>query len=91
MSSYNYGVPGIIIWIFHILFGSFLIFVGWQISRAKQTAESESKKPQYVSSLPPWIGLILLILGSLALFYHLHLMLFAGSFKICPFAKTSFK
>lgn len=88
MSSYNYGVPGIVIWIFHILFGSFLIFVGWQISRAKSTPESGDKNKQYVSSIPPWVGLVLLILGSLALFYHLHLMLFSQSFKICPFSRN---
>ena len=85
--SYHYNVPAMFIWIFHILFGGFLIFVGWQISRAKAT-KTENKSQQYVSSLPPWIGLVLLILGTLALFYHLHLMLFAGSFKICPFART---
>lgn len=82
--TYHYGVPGVVIWSVHILMGLFFIYVGWQISRSKST----DQKSQYTTSLPPWIGFIILTLGILALFYHLHLLVFGGSdMSLCPVSK----
>lgn len=60
MKKYSFGVSGIAIWIFHILIGIFLFYIGYSII--------------YLQKLNQNIGIILVILGSLSFLYHAHLM-----------------
>lgn len=61
LTTYSYGVPGLLIWITHIILGIYLIYLGAQIVNRK------------LPSL--WTGVILIILGILPLLYHLHLLI----------------
>ena len=56
---YNYGIPGYVIWIFHILFGISLIYLGYSILHKETISEN--------------IGIIIIVIGSLASLYHVHL------------------
>jgi hypothetical protein len=61
--NYHYDVPGIVIWLTHILIGIFFIYTGYQIVQ---------KKP-----LNQLTGITFIVLGCMAFLYHLHLMIFA--------------
>lgn len=56
---YNFGVPGPLIWSFHILIGLYLTFLGYRLLNQKSPHQVEA------------IGLI--VTGVLALLYHGHL------------------
>jgi hypothetical protein len=58
--KYSYDMPGILIWITHIVVGLFLFRVGYQTLNHKPIYQLES--------------IILMIFGILATLYHLHLM-----------------
>lgn len=57
--NYHFGVPGLLIWLTHILSGLLLVFVGYSNLNKK-----------YVNTI---ISLILIVAGVLASTYHLHL------------------
>ena len=57
--NYHFGVPGFVVWITHILSGILLIYVGYTNLNEKHVDKITS--------------LILIISGSLASLYHLHL------------------
>ena len=57
--TYNYGIPGYVIWTFHILFGLFLIYLGYLLLHKQHISEN--------------IAVIIIVLGSLASLYHAHL------------------
>lgn len=59
--QYHYGIPGYAVWISHIILGLYLVYIGYHIV----TQVSVNKIN----------GLILITLGTLAFFYHLHLLL----------------
>jgi membrane protein DedA with SNARE-associated domain len=63
--KYHYEVPGIVIWISHIIIGLFLIYTGYLIS---------ANKKERLTNL---YGIVIIILGVLPILYHTHLMLFA--------------
>ena len=57
--SYHFGVPGIAVWIQHILSGLLLLYIGYQgITTGK------------ISKI---MSLILIVVGVLAALYHLHI------------------
>lgn len=60
--NYHFGVPGIAIWLTHILSGLLLIYVGYL-----------NLNKVCVNKI---ISLILIVAGSLASTYHLHLWYF---------------
>lgn len=57
--EYSLGVPGFVIWPTHILIGAFIAFIGYNIL--------------YKIPINTNFGLLLILLGSTAIFYHLHL------------------
>lgn len=57
--TYSFGIPGPVIWITHLLVAALLIYIGYNLI---------NKRP-----IPSNIGIILVVLGSLAALYHLHL------------------
>tara|TARA_A100001015_G_C14913324_1_gene681340 strand:- start:767 stop:1045 length:279 start_codon:yes stop_codon:yes gene_type:complete len=59
---YHFGVSGIVIWLSHILMGTFFSYVGYL---------TLNKKP-----IPQIVSLALINLGVLAFLYHLHLWLY---------------
>jgi len=59
MKKYYGELPGYVIWLVHILVGALLIYVGYQII---------NKKP-----IPKIIGMLFLVVGSLAALYHVYL------------------
>ena len=59
LSNYSFGIPGPVIWTLHLLIAAFLIYIGYNIL--------------YHKTLNTNWGLLLLILGTLAGFYHAHL------------------
>jgi hypothetical protein len=59
--TYHYNLPGYLVWISHILIGAFLLYLGYTVVNTHQ--------------IPTWSGTILIILGTLALFYHGHLLI----------------
>lgn len=58
-TKYSFGVPSIVIWISHILIGISLFYIGYQFSIQKYSKN---------------YSLFLIILGSLAVSYHFHLL-----------------
>jgi len=59
---YHFGVSGIVIWLSHILMGSFFAYVGYLTLNKKE--------------IPQIVSLVLIILGVLGLLYHLHLWVY---------------
>ena len=57
--KYHFNVPGIFVWISHILLGAYLVYVGYMIL---------NKKP-----LSQIVSLSLIVIGSIGVLYHLHL------------------
>ena len=57
---YHFNVPGMIIWISHILIGLILFYVGRQILDKKTVDRN--------------IALVLLVTGPLAAVYHAHIL-----------------
>ena len=57
--KYHFNVPGIFVWISHILLGIFLVYVGYMIL---------NKKP-----LSQIVSLSLIVIGCLGILYHIHL------------------
>ena len=62
MFTYNFGVPGPVIWTTHIIIGLFLFYAGYQLYQKK--------------SLTPVMTVTILVLGALAALYHAHLMFY---------------
>ena len=60
--KYSFGVPGLIIWVSHIVMGLFLVYIGRMVLNGVKLNRN--------------IALILAIIGSLATIYHIHLMLY---------------
>ncbi len=58
---YHFGIPEYVIYISHIVFGAFFVYVGYYKKMNKQIATG------------------LLILGALAIAYHMHLFLIVKS------------
>jgi Kef-type K+ transport system membrane component KefB len=52
-------LPEELIWISHIIMGLFFIYVGYSVLIRKQ--------------LPPYISVIVVLLGSIAILFHAHL------------------
>lgn len=64
MPTYSYGVPAWLINGIHLLIGAYFIYLGIMISKSRKLSTVN--------------GIILIILGSLAAFYHLHIILFGS-------------
>ena len=58
--QYSYGIPGTAIWATHLLIGLFLLYVGHA---------TLNHQPIYQT-----VSVILMILGSIVILYHGHLM-----------------
>lgn len=69
MYYYHFGIPGPLIWAFHILFGIFIFYLGYQAITTKKISKASSA--------------VLIILGSMAVLYHVHLWLYNQ--KMSPF------
>ncbi len=63
--SYHYGLSGPVIWSMHIIFGLFLIYLGYT---SLNTSGKNIKMPDYV-----YIGII--VIGVIAILYHSHIWL----------------
>ena len=61
MSEYHFGVPGIAIWLSHILFGLYFIYLGYKLNSMEEYKIH---------------GLVLFSVGILMLAYHAHLWFF---------------
>lgn len=59
--EYHFGVPGELIWSFHILLGMFLMYIGYQIVKNRGVSQE--------------LGMAIVILGSLSIAYHAHIFL----------------
>lgn len=59
MENYHFGVPGIAVWIQHILSGLLLLYIGYEGVTTGKISRNMS--------------LILIVLGVLAALYHAHL------------------
>jgi len=59
--EYHYGIPGYLVWLSHIISGLLLIYVGYQTLNKRGIDQK--------------ISLILIIMGSIALLYHAHILL----------------
>ena len=57
--DYHFGVPGIAVWVSHILIGIILIYSGYNIINKKKIGLT--------------VGIVILVIGVLALLYHSHL------------------
>ena len=57
--TYNYNVPCVLIWIYHILIGLFLIYLGYLVVEKK--------------NINKYVGITLFVIGVLAILYNLHL------------------
>ena len=64
---YHFGIPGVAIWLFHIIVGLVVAFIGYQIL---------NNKP-----VPQFIAIIFIVLGSLAVVYHSHIWYLYASGK----------
>ena len=64
-NEYSFGVSTEVIWSTHILMGLFFVYVGYELIMHKK--------------LPVYISLIIVVLGSLAFLYHLHLWIESAS------------
>lgn len=60
MFEYHYGVPGFLIWTFHIIIGFILFYLGYQIINNQPISQ--------------FYAYTLIIVGTLAIAYHAHLM-----------------
>lgn len=60
-NDYSFGVPGWAVWSFHIIFGIFLAYIGYQILM----------NPKFTISRN--IALLFVIIGVMAILYHSHL------------------
>lgn len=56
---YSFKLPGTVVWVSHILMGAFLFYYGYL---------TLNNKP-----IPQLMSIALIVMGALALFYHLHL------------------
>ena len=61
--SYHYNISGPVIWIFHILLGIFLVYIGYV-----------SIDGPYIR-LPNYVYISLIVIGVLAALYHAHIWL----------------
>ena len=59
MDKYHFGVPGVAVWLSHILSGLLLVYVGYMTLNKK--------------SIPQVISIILIVTGCLAGLYHAHI------------------
>ena len=57
--TYHYGVPGKLIWISHILYGLFFIYLGYRLLENKP--------------INKYISILLIVMGVMAILYHSHL------------------
>ena len=62
MTTYSFGISGLVIWLFHIIIGIFLFYSGFQLMTKKSLNDLSIT------------GLI--VLGALAVTYHTHLLLY---------------
>lgn len=62
MTTYSFGMPGLVIWLFHIIIGVFLFHAGYQLMTKRALSD------------PSVTGLI--VLGALAVTYHTHLLIY---------------
>lgn len=60
MFEYHYGIPGFLIWIFHIIIGLVLFYLGYKIINNQPISQ--------------FYALTLIVTGTLAIAYHAHLM-----------------
>jgi len=60
MFQYHYDAPGFLIWIFHIIIGLVLFYIGYQIINNQKISQ--------------FSALTLIVSGTLAIAYHTHLM-----------------
>ena len=61
MSEYSFGVPAILIWLSHIIFGSYFLWLGYNlINEAKYKIH----------------GSIIMVVGALMTTYHAHLWIY---------------
>lgn len=63
--EYHFGVPGELIWTFHIIFGAFLVYIGYELSNKRR--------------LPEFVPALLLTMGAMSLLYHGHIWLFGDN------------
>lgn len=75
MDYYSLGVPGYILWPMHMVIGAFIAYIGYCIL--------------YKQSINPNWGIVLLVLGVTAIFYHAHLwyLNYMGFDPILPVVK----
>lgn len=59
--EYHFGVPATLVWSIHILFGLFLLYLGYL---------AIEQKP-----INKWIGILLAITGVIMILYHAHIWL----------------
>jgi hypothetical protein len=57
--NYHFGVPGVAVWLSHILIGALLIYSGYMIASKQKLGLT--------------MGIIIVVIGVLALLYHAHL------------------
>ena len=62
--EYHFGVPGIAVWILHILLGAFFIYTGLLINSGKPL-------PNYYSNILTAVGINMML-------YHGHIWIFGG-------------
>ncbi len=62
MSQYRFGIPGIVIWSFHILLGLWFIYIG--------------RKALNDGIMTKNTALIILVVGVLATIYHVHIAIY---------------
>ena len=67
--SYSFGVPGSVIWSFHIIFGLFLVYLSYMSLEGK------------CNEINKYVYIALLCVGVLAILYHTHLWLTFGGKK----------
>ncbi len=59
MIKYHFGVPGILIWITHILFGLYFMFLGYAMNKSNPFKTH---------------GIVLIVLGFTMISYHSHIL-----------------
>ena len=65
--TYHYGVPAKLIWIQHILFGLFFIYLGYRLLENKP--------------INKYISILLIVMGVMAILYHSHLWYNYGDYN----------
>jgi len=63
--TYSFGLPGPAVWIFHIILGLGLFYVGYNLLNGKDISQ--------------WMSLVLIIVGALGAAYHTHLFYYSGA------------